>query len=150
MSSGSLSKKKPSVLVLVSAILCVLSVVVIYVLTSLPGPNDDGIVILDSTNGTIFEAELKKYSSNNKFEAELNKGDIVKVEFERKNGEISLSINGKNGSEPYTGNALKSGMFTFTVQETDTYAFSLAGKDASGKIKIVNLSDSKNQAETTQ
>jgi len=30
-------------------------------------------------------------------------------------------VSGKNGSEPYTGNNLRSGLFTVTVSETDYF-----------------------------
>ena len=46
---------------------------------------------------------------------------MLQIEVSREDGEIALMISGRNGSEPYTGNNLKSGLFTVTVSETDKY-----------------------------
>ena len=79
------------------------------------------IVILENPNGTGFTMDFKKWSSNSKCELSLNKGDVLQIEVSREDGEIALMISGRNGSEPYTGNNLKSGLFTVTVSETDKY-----------------------------
>ena len=69
----------------------------------------------------------------------LSRGDVLQVEVERESGEIALTVSGKNGSEPYTGNDLVTGIFTITVFETDEYVFRITGKDATGKITVKNL-----------
>ena len=61
--------------------------------------------------------DFKDWSSNNKCELSLNKGDVLQIEIDREDGKISLRISGKNGSEPYEGNNLESGLFTVKVPE---------------------------------
>ena len=63
--------------------------------------------------------------------------DVHLPEYEA--GKIAFGVSGKNGSEPYTGNDLQSGIFTVTVSETDNYVFNITGKNATGKITVKNL-----------
>ena len=88
--------------------------------------------------------DFKEWSSKNKCELSLNKGDVLQFEVFREDGEIALRVSGKKGSEPYTGNNLKSGLFTVTVSETDNYVIRITGKDATGKVmakKVGNVTD---------
>lgn len=99
------------------------------------------IIILENPSGTGFSMDFQEWNSQNKCELFLNKGDVVQIEVEREYGKIDLMISGKNGSEPYAGNSLESGLFTVKVSETDKYNFQISGKDASGKV-IVKLVES--------
>lgn len=101
------------------------------------------IVILENLNGTEFTMDLKEWSANNKCEMSLNKGDVLLVEVACETGEIALLISGKNGSEPYMGNNLKSIVFTVTVSETDRYEVRITGKNATGKVTVKNLNIAK-------
>ena len=83
--------------------------------------------------------DFKKWSSTNKCELSLNKGDILQIEVVRENGKIALTVSSENGSEPYTGNNLKTGVFTVTVSETDKYVIRITGKDATGKVMVKNV-----------
>lgn len=82
----------------------------------------------------------------NKCELALRKGDVLQIEIDRKDGEITLTVDGKNGSSPYKGNNLESGIFTVTVSETDEYLIGITGKSATGKVTIKNLEDRNKQA----
>lgn len=97
------------------------------------------IVILENPNGTGFTMDFKEWSTKNKCELSLNRGDVLQIEVVRESGEITLTISGKNGSEPYTGNDLESGIFTVAVSETDEYVIRITSKDATGKITVKNL-----------
>ena len=97
------------------------------------------IVILENPNGTGFTMDFKKWSSTNKCELSLNKGDVLQIEVVREDGKIALTVSGKNGSEPYTGNNLKTGVFTVTVSEKDRYVIRITGKDATGKVTVKNM-----------
>lgn len=94
------------------------------------------IVVLENPNGTGFTANFKEWSSKNKCELSLKEGDVLQVEVEHEDGEIDLMITGKNGSEPYVGNNLKSILFTVTVSETDKYDIWITGKNATGKVTV--------------
>ncbi len=97
------------------------------------------IVILEKPDGKGFTMDFQEWSSKNKCELFLKKGDVIQIEIIRDGGEIDLTLRGKNGTEPYTGNKLKSTIFTVTVSETDSYIFHVSGKNASGKIKVLTL-----------
>lgn len=100
------------------------------------------IVILENPNGKGFTIDFKEWSSSNKCELSLNKGDVVQFEVVREDGEIALTVRGKNGSEPYTGNDVRSGIFTVTVSESDKYEIRITGKDATGKVTVKNVGSS--------
>ncbi|HHY82732.1 MAG TPA: hypothetical protein GX505_08635 [Clostridiales bacterium] len=99
------------------------------------------IVILENPNGKGFTMDFNKWSSKNKCEISLNKGDVLQFDVAREAGEIYLTVSGKNGSEPYTGNDVKSGIFTVTVHETDQYVVHITGKDATGKVTVKNADE---------
>jgi hypothetical protein len=97
------------------------------------------VVILEEPNGTGFTMDFKAWSADNKCELSLRRGDVLQFEIARESGEIALSVSGKNGGEPYAGKGLKSGGFTVAVSETDDYVIKIAGKGATGKIRVKNL-----------
>jgi len=97
------------------------------------------IVILEDGHGTGFTMDMKEFNSENKCELSLSRGDEVQVEFEHEDGRIIFSVNGKNGSEPYSGNCEESVKFTITVSESDDYVFKVKGEGATGKITVKNL-----------
>lgn len=126
--------KKMNILIF-SGVLNLLFIFALSACTAVEG----SIVILEDGRGTGFTMDLKKFDSKNKCELSLAEGDVVQLEVEREGGEITLAVSGKNGTEPYTGNDLESGIFTITVSETDDYVFRITGKDATGKITVKNL-----------
>jgi len=97
------------------------------------------IEVSENPDGTGITMDFKEWSSKKRCELSLNKGDVIKVDVFREKGEIALTISGKNGSEPYTGNNLKSGLFTVTVSEKDEYEIQITGKKAAGKVSVSQL-----------
>lgn len=120
------------------AIALLLCIAVILIISSCSAQKDS-IVILENTNRTAFTMIFSNFSAKSKCELSLNKRDVVQFDVEREGGEIAFTVNGKNGSEPYSGNDLQSGIFTVTVSETDVYVFRITGKAATGKITVKNL-----------
>jgi len=114
-----------------------LFIAIIIIISNL-GPKGS-IVILENPDGSGFTMDFREWSTKSRCKLFLNKGDVLQVETIRDDGEIALMINGKNGSEPYMGNDLKSGIFTVAVSETDTYYIQITGKNATGKVVIKNL-----------
>lgn len=118
--------------------------IVIIIMTSACSVPKGSIMILENPNGTGFTMDFKKWGSKSKCELSLSKGDVLHIEVLREDGEIALMVSGKNGSEPYTGNNLKSGLFTVTVSETDKYAIRITGKNATGKVMVKNMGNAVN------
>lgn len=102
-------------------------------------PTKGSIVIFEDPDGTGFSMDFKDWNEKNKCDLSLNKDDVLQIEIARESGEITLVVSGKNGSEPYTGNDLESGIFTVAVSETDKYVVQISGKNATGKIMVKNL-----------
>jgi len=118
-----------------------LFIAIIIAISSCSAPKGS-IVILENPNGKGFTMDFKEWSSKGKCELSLDKGDVLQFEVVRENGKIALVVRGKNGSEPYTGNDLKSGVFTVTVSETDKYDIRITGKAATGKVTVKNVESS--------
>ena len=87
---------------------------VMLLLSACAVPNGS-IVILENPNGSSFTIDFAMVNAKNKCELSLAGGDVLQVEVEHESGEIALTVSGKNGSEPYTGNDLVTGIFTITV-----------------------------------
>ena len=83
--------------------------------------------------------DFKEWSSKNKCELYLEKGDTLQIVAVSESGEYTLLILGENGSEPYAGNINRSMVFTVTVSETDKYEIRITGKNATGKVTVSNL-----------
>lgn len=119
-------------------LLVFLSLLFMFTLTACELP-EGSIMIYEDIKGTGITINLKTFSSNEKLEMELDKESTVQVEVKRDSGVIALTVSGKKGSEPYTGNDLQTGIFTFTVSETDNYIFKIKGENGTGKIIIKKL-----------
>lgn len=98
-----------------------------------------GTIYIVHNNDTSFTVEMKEYNSTETCKLSLNEDDIIQVQVEHEEGIIYLTVRGSNGSEPYTGNDLATGIFTFRVTETSEHTFSFRGNFATGKILIKKL-----------
>ncbi|HBN82280.1 MAG TPA: hypothetical protein DDZ89_00365 [Clostridiales bacterium] len=116
-------------------IFLLLTIALITSITACSTPKGD-IVILEKPSGAGFTADFNDWSNKSKCELSLNKGDVLKIEIDHEDGKVGLTISGKNGSEPYTGNDLETGLFTVMVSETDVYVIRITGKDATGMITV--------------
>ena len=122
-----------------SVFVCFVVLAVVLTFTACT-PTTGSVIIYEKPFGEKFDISFHEWDDQNKCEMSLNKGDTIKVEVFRKSGEISLSIRGKNGSEPYVGSKLESGAFTVTVSEADDYVMEFRGDQATGEIIITDLS----------
>ena len=120
------------------AIFLPLAIAIIIALTACTAVKGS-IVILENPEGTGFTMDFKEWSAKNKCELILHRNDILQIEFDRESGEINLAVSGKNGSQPYAGNRLESGLFTVAIAETDEYVIQITGSNATGKLTVKNL-----------
>ncbi len=97
------------------------------------------VVILEKPGNTQFDVSFDTWSDSSKCEMSLNKGDEVRVEVALESGELDLSMRGKKGSEPYTGNDIKEIAFTVKADETDVYVFRFSGAKASGIMTLMKV-----------
>lgn len=122
-----------------AAVILAFVMAVAAVLGACSGHGKGGIVILEDVRGDGFTMEFKEWSAKNKCELSLNSGDMLQMEMFREDGEFSMTVSGKKGSEPYAGKDLQSGLFTITVSESDEYVFAITGEDATGSFKCNKL-----------
>lgn len=108
---------------------------IVVAITACAAPKGS-IVILEETDGSGFTMEFSQWSSKDSCKLSLKDGDVLKIEVDRQDGKIGLEVTGRNGSEPYTGSAVETGVFTVTVSDTDEYDIQITGKNASGKAAV--------------
>lgn len=120
-------------------LISVISLLIILLFASACSAYVGTYVVYEEFGGNGATIKFTELNAQRKFEMTLKKGDEIQFEVLRKEGEISIRLIGKNGSEPYSGRDIESGIFTVTVHETDTYFVLVKGREASGKIKIKNL-----------
>lgn len=124
-------KRRPGIfLAMVSAVM--------LLLTACSG-GEGSIVIYENLKGTGFTMEFKEFSAKNKCELPLDRNDVLQVEFTSESGVLAMTVSGKNGAEPYTGNDLELGTFTVTASEADDYVFTVTGNKTNGKLVVKNL-----------
>ena len=80
-------------------IVFLLFITIIIVISNLSAQKGS-IVILENPNGTGYTMDFKEWSSNNKCELFLKKGEVLQVEVVREDGEIDLMIRGKTALNP--------------------------------------------------
>lgn len=99
------------------------------------------IVVVESLDGKEVAINFLEWNKQQEYKLYLQKGDVLQFIINREMGKIGLNVMGRNGSEPYTGNDVESGVFTVTVSETDDYVIFITGEDATGQIRIKRASN---------
>lgn len=66
----------------------------------------------------------------------LEKGASIDVVIENKSGHSDILITNSNGEKIYKGDDVTSGKFSIEVPKTDTYKFSVTGKNAKGNVSF--------------
>jgi len=97
------------------------------------------ILIKEKANGKEINISFNGWKSQDSCKITADVGDTLQFEVVHKNGEIDITVKGENGSVPYEGKDVQSGIFTVTVSEAGTYKIIIKGKSADGKIKIKNV-----------
>ena len=120
-------------------IIFILTLTVILLTLAACAAAKGSIIITENIYGTGCEIRFSEWTEQNKCELSLDKNDELQVEIVCESGDIALSICGKNGREAYTGNSLKSGIFTVKVSEADTYVINITGNHTTGSIVIKDL-----------
>lgn len=114
-------------------------IIFLVIIISLYNSKKGTILIIEDSSGLGFSVQMSKCNSENKYQLYLSEGDIIKVDVKHTEGIMALTVYGESGSEPYTGNDLRTGVFTFRVSETDNYLFRFKGSSATGTVIIKNL-----------
>ncbi len=66
----------------------------------------------------------------------LEEGAIVAVAIDNVSGRLDIIVAGSDGVEIYRGNNASSGEFKLIIPKTNTYNFSVTGKDAKGSVSF--------------
>ncbi|HPJ01383.1 MAG TPA: hypothetical protein PKU80_00895 [Candidatus Limiplasma sp.] len=98
--------------------------------------SNGSVSVVEAIPGQAFDVTMNDWNGSNTFSMELSAGDEVRVDIHCSSGAIALNVTGNNGSAPYSGNVLADMAFTVTVEDADTYAFTLKGSKATGNITV--------------
>ena len=85
------------------------------------------------------EQFIMDYSILNKTETHemnLKEGDTIDVIIESKSGKVDVVVSDSSGKKVYVGHNASSGEFSFEIPKTDTYKFSITGRDAKGSVSF--------------
>lgn len=86
--------------------------------------------------GTSMEMSYDNFSGERSKIISLKANTTIKVEIVTNNGEIALSIVDKAGDMAYTGNGIKTGSFSVTVDKDTDYIIKVVAKSHEGSYKI--------------
>lgn len=82
----------------------------------------------------IIEYSIMNCTKTN--DMKLERGTNINVVIENKLGHLDILITNSNGEKIYKGDDVTSGKFSVEVPKTDTYKFSVTGKNAKGNISF--------------
>lgn len=82
----------------------------------------------------IIEYSIMNCTKTN--DMKLERGTNINVVIENKSGHLDILITNSNGEKIYKGDDVTSGKFSVEVPKTDTYKFSVTGKNAKGNISF--------------
>jgi hypothetical protein len=98
-----------------------------------------GKQIFDGSSTGNDEQFIIDYSIMNCTKAndmKLEEGVKIDVVIENKSGHLDILIANSNGEKIYKGDDVTSGKFSIEMPETDTYKFSVTGKNAKGNVSF--------------
>ena len=75
-------------------------------------------------------------NSTKTHDIKLEKGSTVNVIIENKSGNLDIIISDTNGEKIYKGDNAASGKFSLQIPKTDTYKFSVTGRNAKGSVSF--------------
>jgi hypothetical protein len=64
----------------------------------------------------------------------LSEGTVINVSIKNSQGNVDVLVAGKNGQTAYKGDNADNSEFLLTITQTDTYTFSITGKNAGNGI----------------
>jgi len=89
-----------------------------------------------TSNDVQFIMEYSVFNDIEYHEMNLEKDDVIEVKIENESGRIDIIIADFEGNEIYRGNDALTGEFKITITESNTYKFSVSGKDAKGSVSF--------------
>lgn len=90
----------------------------------------------ETANEKQWSLEYTDLNATKTHDIKLEEGASIDVAIEDKSGDLDIFISDTNGEKIYKGDNASSGKFSIKVPKTDTYKFSVTGKNAKGSVKF--------------
>lgn len=87
-------------------------------------------------NDEQFIIDYSIMNCNKTNDMKLEKGANINVIIENKSGHLDILITNSSREKIYKGDDATSGEFSIEVPKTDTYKFSVTGKNAKGRVSF--------------
>ena len=98
--------------------------------------NQEGFTGSRVKNPDAYLLDIEKMNGTDLHTLELQKGDVLQIQFETEKGELYMEIKAPDGTTIYRGNGKETTAFTVNIPEDGAYLVVVAARHAKGTIAI--------------
>ena len=98
--------------------------------------NQEGFTGSRVKNPDAYLLDIEKMNGTDLHTLELQKGDVLQIQFETEKGELYMEIKAPDGTAIYRGNGKETTAFTVTVPEDGAYPVVVAARHAKGILHV--------------
>ena len=124
--------KRSKVIIIVLALLMLAGVATIFLFCY----NQEGFTGSRVKNPDAYLLDIEKMNGTDLHTLELQKGDVLQIQFETEKGELYMEIKAPDGTAIYRGNGKETTAFTVTVPKDGAYPVVVAARHAKGIIHV--------------
>ena len=103
---------------------------------ALLGWNQEGFTGSRVKNPDAYLLDIEKMNGTDLHTLELQKGDVLQIQFETEKGELYMEIKAPDGTAIYRGNGKETTAFTVTVPKDGAYPVVVAARHAKGILHV--------------
>ena len=98
--------------------------------------NQEGFTGSRVKNPDAYLLDIEKMNGTDLHTLELQKGDVLQIQFETEKGELHMEIKAPDGTAIYRGNGKETTAFTVTVPKDGAYPVVVAARHAKGILHV--------------
>ena len=98
--------------------------------------NQEGFTGSRVKNPDAYLLDIEKMNGTDLHTLELQKGDVLQIQFETEKGELYMEIKVPDGTAIYRGNGKETTAFTVTVPEDGAYPVVVVARHAKGILHV--------------
>ena len=98
--------------------------------------NQEGFTGSRVKNPDAYLLDIEKMNGTDLHTLELQKGDVLQIQFETEKGELYMEIKAPDGTTIYRGNGKETTDFTVTVPEDGAYLVVVVARHAKGILHV--------------
>ena len=105
--------------------------------------NQEGFTGSRVKNPDAYLLDIEKMNGTDLHTLELQKGDVLQIQFETEKGELYMEIKAPDGTAIYRGNGKETTAFTVTVPKDGAYPVVVAARHAKGILHVQHQEETK-------